>query len=151
MSYVQRDRHNRIIGVYSNPQPGIAEEHVDGDVLVTEILSDEMLDRYIEEKTVSKITFKGATVLNDDTTRIRLLQKINSLTLQRSNSAAIKWQTLNGFMDLDLVHLQGLYLACDQWQQKCFNAAQAVTLAHQKAPFLTWDDAKSFFDAELEK
>lgn len=151
MPYVQRDAHGNIVGIFNNPQPGTAEDYEEGEFELTELYSDVRLGEYIRERTEIEITAGGHTVLNDDLTRARLQQKQSALLL-KPEGTTIKWQVADGsfvFIGIDVI--QALFAACDDWQQKCFDAAEVVAAANQSSPFLNWAGAKAVFDAEMEE
>ena len=106
---------------------------------------------YRDAKTQVNVSYDNGTdeftVLNDDRTRQALLQKANRLQLEPDET--INFQTVNGYFDLSIMDIQGLFRACDMRQQDCFDASKYVFDTHAVTPYETIQDAKDDFDSQL--
>lgn len=131
-------------------RPGLDYDWIDGEWIRPAVpYSLERLDAYRTQRTEIEVTYSGVTVMNDDLTRQRILQKMNSMLLGNP-SGTVEWETVNGFENLTLEKLQGLYLACDTWQEKCFSASRVVRDNNDSTPYTSWDAAENDFDEAME-
>lgn len=113
--------------------------------------SDARVDIYRDEKTEINVSYDNGeeeyTVFNNERTRSALQQKMNRL--QNTPTETVNFETVDGFFDLGLSDISGLFIACDDRQQACFNAAKATKAENSINPFDKMDSAKTFFDNQL--
>lgn len=126
-------------------------EYVVDQGLFTPYLSDQ-ISTYRDTQTAVTVFFNNGTttynVTNDDRTRSALLQKAASLQLQ-PEATTYNFKTDDGFFELGVGDLQGLFLACDMRQQKCFDAQELIMSNHATTPYTSIEDAETDFDTFL--
>lgn len=119
--------------------------------LFTPYLSDQ-ISAYRDTQTAVTVSYNNGTatynVTNDDRTRSALLQKSASLQLQ-SDATTYNFKTDDDFFELSVSDLQGLFLACDLRQQKCFDAQELIMNNHATTPYTSIEDAETDFDTFL--
>lgn len=120
-------------------------------VLFTPYFTDQ-ISAYRDTQTAVTVSYNNGTitynVTNDDRTRSALLQKAASLQLQ-SDTTTYNFKTDDGFFELGVGDLQGLFLACDLRQQKCFDAQELIMSNHSTTPYTSIEDAEADFDTFL--
>lgn len=113
------------------------------------------VSEYRDEKIAQPVAFHNGTtsfqVMNDTRTRSALLEKINTLLLMNNQDMVVNWKCLDGYCDLNAADLQGLYLACDTRNQKCFDAARHVTEINATVPYEDFNNMKADFDTYMEE
>lgn len=103
---------------------------------------------YRDQKIVKVINVNGFLVKNTDRTRQALLQKISSMQL--SGALSVNFKTEYGFMDIGYEDILGLFKSCDEWQQKCFNAAKFVTEQSYENIEDAYEDFDNFINSSPE-
>lgn len=151
--YVDRDSSGQIIAVYGSEQyPGqetITEEEY--ETWSFQVSFDSVLSNYRDSKSEINVTYDNGvdeyTVFNNERTRAALQQKMNRL--QNTPVETVNFETVNGFFELGLSDISGLFVACDTRQQACFDAAKVTKEQNDISNFSNENDMKSFFDNQL--
>ena len=112
---------------------------------------EEQIALYRDQMSSVNVSFDNGTeeftVLNDERTRAALQQKMASLELRPAST--VNFETYGGYYDLTLVDVSGLFQACDDRQQACFDATKVIKDNHETTPYTNMQDAYNDFDAEL--
>lgn len=108
------------------------------------------LSEYLDTKIVAPVSHETFSVLNDDLTRKRLNDRQSALMLKPEGTMTL-WETLGGPFNLTIGQIQGLFLACCDRLQYCYDAFGFVISNHAVTPYTTWDAAKADFDTKLDE
>ena len=111
-----------------------------------------VLNTYRDQNIESSVTFDNGdsqyNVLNDELTRSRLLGRINYLMLI-DPSEMTEWETLDGYDNVTVADMHGIYKECSIHLQNCFSAAKIVEDAHAITPYTTSQQVHDAFDTAL--